>query len=427
MILYGDLEFTTQINHLESINIVVKYLRVIERKCQSPCLSSNESDSLLSTIIQTSDYPSPAIIYWAKPPTPKVYHGIDRDGGMGREINSHESYRRKFLKSGVALSGSLGLAGCLGSLSDDSDERTLQLGHPVPENNIPVGTMQTGFAEKVNQKTNEEITIEVFPGGQLGSQVEMSEGVSSGTIDMVSNPLSIIFPDYGVLAYPFLYDNHEEALEGTNTQTSELAQHMNKKAREEHNVHNITNYLTGTRVIHLSDEGACTPSDLSGRKLRTAQSNYFINMCRGLGGEPTGVEVNELSSALATGNVDGMEQEYSIVEAYDLYQFLDYAILTEHTPFPMSIQINTGVWNELTDSQQEAITEAGQEQRQESAENLQSEEERVRENMRDNDITLVREEDCMEKQAFIDNMNDVMLSEFPHWEELLGKSEYWDG
>src|SRR4051812_46355701 len=60
---------------------------------------------------------------------------------------------------------------------------TLRFGYAGPETD-PSGLYAEKIATDINAETNGAIEIQVFPGSQLGGEVEMVEQVRAGTIDM---------------------------------------------------------------------------------------------------------------------------------------------------------------------------------------------------------------------------------------------------
>jgi TRAP-type transport system periplasmic protein len=57
-------------------------------------------------------------------------------------------------------------------------------GHALHRPPIPTAKANMAFADYIKTKTNGEITIDVFPMGQLGGERSMVEQVQGGTLDM---------------------------------------------------------------------------------------------------------------------------------------------------------------------------------------------------------------------------------------------------
>ncbi|MBF09367.1 MAG: TRAP transporter substrate-binding protein DctP [Cobetia sp.] len=70
------------------------------------------------------------------------------------------------------------------------------------------------FAERLAERSAGELTVKIFPNGQLGNDQAMISGVRSGTIDLElsGNPyFSGLVSELNVLDLPFLFDTREQA------------------------------------------------------------------------------------------------------------------------------------------------------------------------------------------------------------------------
>lgn len=80
------------------------------------------------------------------------------------------------------------------------------------------------FAELVSEKSNGDIEVKVFHGGQLGSGVETFEAVKNGHLDFAADSfanLATITPAFEVFHFPFLFESRTQLL---NTMSSEKVQ-----------------------------------------------------------------------------------------------------------------------------------------------------------------------------------------------------------
>src|ERR1019366_9682750 len=90
---------------------------------------------------------------------------------------------------------------------------TLKLGHPDTPLH-PTQTVATRFSEMVAVKTGGAIRIQVFSGGQLGSEVNIVSGMQTGIVDMAFHTtgfLESFFPRIQVLDLPFLFPDAKTA------------------------------------------------------------------------------------------------------------------------------------------------------------------------------------------------------------------------
>ncbi len=76
----------------------------------------------------------------------------------------------------------------------------------------PVHQALVAFAEKVNEKTNGEAIITVYPAGQLGQEKDYIEGAQLGSIEITkvsSAPLGQFSKTLQVVSLPFIWRNLE--------------------------------------------------------------------------------------------------------------------------------------------------------------------------------------------------------------------------
>ncbi len=89
---------------------------------------------------------------------------------------------------------------------------TLKLGYGAPTTN-PRHIAAEQFAEWVNEQSGGSITIDLYPAEMLGTDRQMGEAVSMGTLDMSINAHGVIAsyePKLAALELPFLFSSPEK-------------------------------------------------------------------------------------------------------------------------------------------------------------------------------------------------------------------------
>ena len=143
---------------------------------------------------------------------------------------------------------------------------TLKLGHP-DTNLHPTQTIATRFAELVAVKTGGAVKIQVFSGGQLGSEVNIVSGMQTGIVDMAFHTtgfLESFFPRIQVLDLPFLFRDAriaETLLDGPIGQG--LLADMPAK-----DIYGFVWGHYGWRETETANQPVREPSDLKGVKIR---------------------------------------------------------------------------------------------------------------------------------------------------------------
>src|SRR5690606_21097502 len=103
----------------------------------------------------------------------------------------------------------LGTAGFVSEA--DAQSRTLRLSHHLaPDHLVDVASHR--FADLVSEQTGGEITIEVFPSGQIAGLRQGAEAVQFGTVDLVWTDFGTLAnwrPEYGFVSLPFLFEDDD--------------------------------------------------------------------------------------------------------------------------------------------------------------------------------------------------------------------------
>ncbi len=237
-----------------------------------------------------------------------------------------------------------------------SDKIVLKLAHGLDVEH-PVHLGMVYMAERLAEKTNGEVTIEIFPSEQLGSEREYLEQVQLGCIDMAKSSAAALeqfVPEMAVFGVPYVFrdsDHYWKTVEGP-VGKEILA------AGESVGFRGLCYYDAGARSFYVKDKPIHTPEDLLDRKIRVQQSNTAMEMVKALGGAPTPIPWGELYTALQQGVVDGAENNPPSFYTSRHWEVAKYYTLDEHTLVPDVLLMSRTVWAELPEFAQIALTEA---------------------------------------------------------------------
>lgn len=238
-------------------------------------------------------------------------------------------------------------------------QTTLRFAHPVPETD-PQHTMAVFFAEELSKRTNGEITVQIFPSGQLGNDQQMIDGVRSGIIDISLvglNNLTGLTPEAGAVELPFMFPDRAaayEALDGAPGQmiASQFETNgMKSLGFPENGYRNMTNNSGPIRE----------PADVEGLQMRVNNSKALNDMFLALGAAPQQLPVAELYTALETGVVDSQDHPTAITLSFKFYEVQDYLSLTQHAYSALAFFMNLNKFNGLTPEQQTIVMETAAE------------------------------------------------------------------
>lgn len=245
------------------------------------------------------------------------------------------------------------------SCSEIKKTKSLKLSHSLSLDH-PVHQALAFFAQRVEEKSNGDLIIEIYPGGQLGSERESLELLQLGGLAMtkVSSAVMENFsPKLRVFGYPYLFEDreHRYKLYDSDLGTELLAD------GEQYWLRGLTYFDAGSRSFYTKDTPIETPADLKGLKIRVMQSPTAINLIKSLGGSPTPVSWGELYTSLQQGVVEGAENNLPSFYTSRHYEICKNFSMDEHSAIPDILVISTLIYDKLSSEEKEWINEAAQE------------------------------------------------------------------
>lgn len=222
------------------------------------------------------------------------------------------------------------------------------------------------FAKRLEELTDGEMTVKIYPDGQLGSNVEMFEQVANGQIDIYPAVPSVIadfVPEVQVLSVPFLFrdfDHWQSSLSG------ELGQELAEMTAARSDV-TIMDYFGGSVRNLVAKPEVSDATDLGGMKMRLHASPLLVESWKAIGANPTVIAYGEIYNALQLNVLDALENEPEWVLRMKFYEQATNYVLTEHEIVTRPLVFNTmrfeGFSPEQQDALRQAITEAAAYQR----------------------------------------------------------------
>lgn len=258
---------------------------------------------------------------------------------------------RKFLL--IAAGSLVFLYGCT---QIQTDTKTIRLAHGMNTSH-PVHEAMVVMSDLVNEYSNGQLRMLVYPNQQLGTERELLELVQLGSIDITkvtSAVLENFVPEMRVFSLPYLFRDDEHAnkvLEG------EIGKEI-LLAGEPYLLRGLTYYDAGSRSFYTKSTSITSPEDLEGLKIRVLESQMAVNMVEAMGGSPTPISFGELYTALQQGVVDGAENNLPSFHSTRHYEVARHLSIDEHTMLPDVLLMSTFSWNALNEQEQEWLQQA---------------------------------------------------------------------
>lgn len=185
----------------------------------------------------------------------------------------------------------------------------------------------------VELKSNGKIGIQIYPNGQLASNVnESMNGIIDESFDIVNTTgdVSSYWAPFSVFDLPYMLtsDRMAEMVFNDPEFIKDLREGALKKT-ENARLMIITN--SGRwRNIATTKKQIKTPKDLAGLKIRTIASKVQQELTKALGASPTAMAWGEVYTSLATGVVDGTKNGIVDIVNAKLHESLKYIMLDGH-------------------------------------------------------------------------------------------------
>lgn len=238
----------------------------------------------------------------------------------------------------------------------NTESVTLQVGHVEPEDRSTHRALLK-FKEEVETKSNGSILVKLHPNGALGGDVQLTESVAMGTLDMALPATSVLVTyssKFGILDMPYLFSNTDNAFSAMD---GEVGDYFND-VLETVGIKNLGFSYNGLRSTTNNVRPINEPADLKGLKVRVMESPVFIDFFETLGANATPMSFSELFTGLQQGTVEAQENPPSLIYANKFYEVQKYLSLTEHVNNFLAFIINKEVFDSLSTEQQDIITKA---------------------------------------------------------------------
>ena len=212
----------------------------------------------------------------------------------------------------------------------------------------------------LNERTNGEMRVRVYPGGQMGAEKDTLEIAVFGGLDLTRvnlAPINSIVPATIVLALPFLFRSIEHS-----RATFDGA--IGRKILDSmmpFGLRGMCYYDSGARSFYNTKRPIVSPDDIAGMKIRVQNSDIYVAMIQALGANPTPIPYGEVYQSLVQGVVDGAENNYPSYESSRHFEAAGHYSLTRHVMAPELVVASRLSWDRMTPEEQDYLQNAASE------------------------------------------------------------------
>lgn len=292
----------------------------------------------------------------------------------------------------------------------------------VVNEGTPVADCSKAFAEAVKERTNGDITIEVYAGGILGAETELKEAVSLGTVQMVNLGWSLLSNKF---SYSMSYIGYYELPDRDAMNpffAGEEAQRLYDAYESQTGVRVIsTNWQQGNRHT-IATRPFSNLDELKGLKIRTpAGVTLDLDAWTAWGAAPTGMALAEVYSAIEQGVIDAIECPLDYLWNYKFNEAgARYLMLTGHQLYNNLIAVNAEWFDSLPAEYQQIIIDCANEAGDEQTKLVIANEEGFIQQFRDAGVEVIEISDEVkaEMKALVAPLNEVQRAKCE--EEIKG-------
>lgn len=270
----------------------------------------------------------------------------------------------RHMKALIRFGAAVALAATVQMPAFAQDTYTLRFNHVLGPNE-PFHKGFLKWAERVQERTNGGLKIEVFHSAQLGVEEDIIEQIRQGA-NIGQNTdaarLGNYVPGIAVVNGPYFVDSMEEAFKLADSPT---IQKWEQELAEKAGIKVVCfDWVQGFRNFYTNKE-IDKPGDLSGLRIRTPPAPIWQESIRALGAEPVAMNFGDVYPGLQQQAIDGAELVYPNITAANLNEVIKYANETRHILL-VNFEVVSARWFDgLPEEYQSALIEecrkAGQE------------------------------------------------------------------
>ena len=248
----------------------------------------------------------------------------------------------------------IGLAGLLAGAAEA--ETTVRYAHMNSPAHF-VNTAGETMAEAIAERTGGEVSVEMFPSGQLGENSQITEQITLGG-DLIGQvgvgTIADYVPDFSIIVFPFMYPDYEAARRFL---ASDLVADLEAQA-EEHNIKVLCYFAFGIRDLYTRDTEVRELEDMTGLKMRVQPVTLYTEMVeRVFEAAPTPMPWPEVYSALAQGVIDAAEAPPSAILDQKHHEQARYLIQTNHILDISPVVMSASLFNALSEEHRAVVQE----------------------------------------------------------------------
>ena len=259
------------------------------------------------------------------------------------------------MKKLMTIAAAAAMTFALGVCANAADY-TINIGHINAENDS-WHQAALAFEEYVEEHSDGQIEVEVYPNSQLGSEVEMLTSIlmnSGCDITFTGESMQTYEPDLGMIGMPYLIQSDEHMTAVLEGEPGQKFEELTEKAGMK-----VLGYFTrGPRYI-TSNKKIESVADCQNLLIRTPQSPMTVAAFEALGAKPTPMALSEVFTSLQQGTIEAQENPYAMIQNQSFYEVQKYLINTAHLRAWVYIAMGKAQFDALPEDLQQVVLDGG--------------------------------------------------------------------
>lgn len=269
--------------------------------------------------------------------------------------------KRSYFAAGLA-------AMTIAALTTTVQAETWRMATKMPVDS-PEGQLFQYFAEKVDEYTDGELTIQVFPNEQLGKEDAVLEQLQSGVVNIYAEGFNFMKrwePQLAWLVAPFAFDDYEHWARFMN---SELVEGWFENAAEQSGVVPLGDpsaVVRGPYRVLVSNKPVNSLENLDGLKMRMPANQLLMKVWDHLGAQVMTLPWTEVYQSISKDIVQAVTSPVAMVESMRFNEVAPFMARTNEYYQSIGFMTNQAALEALEDETREGLFRAYRETGEES-------------------------------------------------------------
>lgn len=215
------------------------------------------------------------------------------------------------------------------------------------------------FGALLAERSQQRLTLKILHSRIMGEERETVRHVRAGALDMARVNMAVLndfVPETVVPSLPFVFRSAEHLHHVLDGPVGEQI----ARAFPHHGMVVLAFYDSGARSFYTTRGPLAAPADLRGLRIRVQQSKVAEAMVRAWGAIPVPLPYGQVGVGLATGVIDGAENNAPAYQDAGHSRSARYYSLSEHTMAPEVLAMSAATWRSLSADERTLVRQAAQ-------------------------------------------------------------------